>query len=116
MYPDKELLSRKEVCTFCKIDYRTASKMFTFKNNYISVATLARELSWFIKSKGGQANENAVSGVNGDRNIYNHRDTESCRFTQLGYLANGCNYFDCDRVNLAVRLDCVHIAGKEKEM
>ena len=45
MYPDKELLSRKEVCTFCKIDYRTASKMFTFKNNYISVATLARELS-----------------------------------------------------------------------
>ena len=63
---------------------------------------------------GGQAYENAVSGVNGDRNIYNHRDTESCRFTQLGYLANGCNYFDCDRVNLAVRLDSVHIAEKEK--
>lgn len=45
MYPDKELLSKGEVCAFCKINYRTAAKLFSFKNNYISVATLARELS-----------------------------------------------------------------------
>ena len=44
-FPDKELLSKKDVAEFCGIRYETVVKMFPFKNNYISCATLARELS-----------------------------------------------------------------------
>ena len=44
-YPDKELLTVKEVCVFLGRDYQTVKKLIPFKNNYISVATLARCLS-----------------------------------------------------------------------
>lgn len=44
-FPDRELLRIGEVCAFCGITNRTAKKMFPFKNNYISLATLARCLA-----------------------------------------------------------------------
>ena len=44
-FPEKELLNIKEVSTFCGINYRTAKKRFTFKNNYISKLKFASELS-----------------------------------------------------------------------
>lgn len=45
VFPDKELLNKKEVAAFCGIDVKTVKKLFEMKNNYISVAKLARELS-----------------------------------------------------------------------
>lgn len=46
MFPDKELLTKSDVVRFCGINYRTVVKMFPFtKQGFISVATLARELS-----------------------------------------------------------------------
>lgn len=44
MYPDKELLRVFEVQKFLGIDKRTIQKLFDFKNGYISVATLARNM------------------------------------------------------------------------
>lgn len=44
-FPDKELLSVSDVCEFCGKNYRTVKKLFEFKNNFISVAKLAREMS-----------------------------------------------------------------------
>lgn len=44
-YPNKELLTTKDVADFCGIDIRTAKKRFDLTKNYISVATLARALS-----------------------------------------------------------------------
>lgn len=44
-FPNQELLSKKEVADFCGLHSKTVGKMFPFKGNYISVATLARELS-----------------------------------------------------------------------
>lgn len=45
MYPNKELLNIKEVSLFSGVNERTVKKYFPFKNGFISVATLARELS-----------------------------------------------------------------------
>ena len=46
MYPDKELLRVSEVMRFLGMkNYNSVLKRFPFKDNYISVATLARELS-----------------------------------------------------------------------
>lgn len=45
VYPDKEILATHEVAKFCGVDSRTVKKLFEMKNNYISVAKLARELS-----------------------------------------------------------------------
>lgn len=44
-FPNQEMLRRVDVCKFCGINYRTAEKMFSFKNCYISKAKLASELS-----------------------------------------------------------------------
>ena len=45
IFPNKELLNISEVAHFCGVDKRTTKALFPFKNNFISVATLARELS-----------------------------------------------------------------------
>ncbi len=46
MYPDKEFLRVSEVMRFLGMKkYNSVLKRFPFKDNYISVATLARELS-----------------------------------------------------------------------
>lgn len=45
MYPNRELLSIKEVCIFLGRDYQTVKKQVRFNNNYVSVATLASQLS-----------------------------------------------------------------------
>lgn len=45
VYPHKELLNVKEVSTFLGIDVRTVKKYFPLKHGFISVATLAREMS-----------------------------------------------------------------------
>jgi hypothetical protein len=45
MFPDKEVLSIKDVQKFSGLDYRTVKKLFDMPKNYISVAKLARELS-----------------------------------------------------------------------
>lgn len=45
MFPDKELLSVFEAARFLGVDSRTVKKYFPIKNGFISVATLARELS-----------------------------------------------------------------------
>lgn len=44
-FPDKKLLNKQQVADYLGIDRRTATKRFTFKDNLISIATLARELS-----------------------------------------------------------------------
>jgi len=44
-YPGKEYLRMIDVAKFCGIDWRTAKKRFEFKDNCISVAKLAREMS-----------------------------------------------------------------------
>lgn len=44
-FPQKEILRRGEVVKFLGIDYRTAEKLYTFKECYISKATLARQMS-----------------------------------------------------------------------
>lgn len=43
-FGDKKLLKAKEVAKFLGIDYRTALKRFSFKDGYISISVLAREL------------------------------------------------------------------------
>lgn len=45
IFPNKEILNVKEVSMFCGVDVRTVRKLFDIKNNYISVAKLAREMS-----------------------------------------------------------------------
>lgn len=44
-FPDKELLTKKDVAEFLGVCYRYVAANYPFKNNYISKATLARELS-----------------------------------------------------------------------
>ena len=44
-FPNKEMLTVKDVCKFCGLNYRTAKKLFEFTNNYISVVKLARQMS-----------------------------------------------------------------------
>lgn len=44
-FPNKEMLTVRDVSAFCGLDSRTAKKLFEFNNNYISVAKLAREMS-----------------------------------------------------------------------
>lgn len=44
-YPGKELLTPTEVSKFLGVCPRTCKKMFEFKNNYISIAKLARGMS-----------------------------------------------------------------------
>ena len=44
-FPDKELLTKKDVAQFLGVCYRYVSANYPFKGNYISKATLARELS-----------------------------------------------------------------------
>lgn len=44
-FPDKELLTKKDVAGFLGVCTKFVSKTYPFKNNYISKATLARALS-----------------------------------------------------------------------
>ena len=44
-YPEKEFLRIFEAAKFLGISTRTVKKLFEFKNGYISVAKLAREMS-----------------------------------------------------------------------
>ena len=45
-FPNKEFLKVKEVMEFTGLSYPTVKKLFTFnKSNFISIATLAREMS-----------------------------------------------------------------------
>ena len=44
-YPDKEMLKVKDVQRFCGLNRATVEKLFDFKDVYISVAKLAREMS-----------------------------------------------------------------------
>ena len=44
-YPDKEMLKVKDVQRFCGLNRATVEKLFDFKDGYISVAKLAREMS-----------------------------------------------------------------------
>ena len=41
---NKKMLKIKEVADFLGIDYRTVKKRFSFKDGYISITTLAREM------------------------------------------------------------------------
>lgn len=45
-FPDKELLNMKEVSDFCGIDVRTVKKILNINDKYISIASLARKLSY----------------------------------------------------------------------
>ena len=67
-----------------------------------------------IKSKGGQAYENTVSGVNADRILCDNRNNMSCGTEQLGYLTDDRMHCVSFCINRSVRFDSVHIAGKEK--
>ena len=44
-FPNKELLNLKEVSEYCGVDPRTIKSMYEFKNGFISVVKLAKELS-----------------------------------------------------------------------
>lgn len=44
-FPDRELLNKKDVIAFTGRSYEYVTKRFPFKNNTISIATLAREMS-----------------------------------------------------------------------
>ena len=44
-FPNKEMLNKKEVSQFTGLNIKTVCKMFDFKENYISKAKLAREMS-----------------------------------------------------------------------
>lgn len=44
-FPDKEILTSGEVIKFTGLSRPTVRKLFTLDNNFISVATLAREMS-----------------------------------------------------------------------
>lgn len=41
---NKKMLKPSEVADFLGIDYRTVKKRFSFKDGYISITTLAREM------------------------------------------------------------------------
>lgn len=41
-FPNRELLTVKDVCSFTGLCYNTVRKRYPFKNNYITAATLAR--------------------------------------------------------------------------
>lgn len=43
-FPHKEMLTKKDVANLTGLDQRTVSKHFPFRNNYISVAILARHM------------------------------------------------------------------------
>lgn len=45
VYPNKEMLKVKDVQKFCGLNRETVKKLFDFKEGYISVAKLAREMS-----------------------------------------------------------------------
>lgn len=45
VYPNKEMLKVKDVQKFCGLNRETVKKLFDFKDGYISVAKLAREMS-----------------------------------------------------------------------
>lgn len=45
MFPEKEVLTKSDVVKFSSLTYKTVVKMFPFKGNYISVASLASCLS-----------------------------------------------------------------------
>ena len=45
VYPNKEMLKVKDVQKFCGLNRETVKKLFDFKDSYISVAKLAREVS-----------------------------------------------------------------------
>jgi hypothetical protein len=45
VFTDKEMLSISDVVRFTGMCYRSVMKRFTFKNKYISVADLARQMS-----------------------------------------------------------------------
>lgn len=45
VYPNKEMLKVKDVQKFCGLSRETVKKLFDFKDSYISVAKLAREMS-----------------------------------------------------------------------
>lgn len=44
-YPTKEMLNKNEVALFTGLDPRTVKKIFEFNGAYISVASLARQMS-----------------------------------------------------------------------
>lgn len=44
-FPNKELLTKKDVASFLGVCYRFVDKTYPFNGNYISKATLARALS-----------------------------------------------------------------------
>lgn len=44
-FPTKELLKVKDVQNFCGFNRKTVERLFNFKDGYISVAKLAREMS-----------------------------------------------------------------------
>ena len=44
-FPNKEMLNITEVRNFFKMDVRTVKKLIPFRNEYISIATLARYMS-----------------------------------------------------------------------
>ena len=44
-FPSQELLTVKDVATFCGLDRRTVARLYSFKSCYISKAVLAREMS-----------------------------------------------------------------------
>ena len=44
-FPERELLNKKDVMAFTGRSYEYVSRRFPFKDNMISVATLAREMS-----------------------------------------------------------------------
>lgn len=44
-FPTKEILTTGEVIKFTGLSRPTVRKLFTIENNFISVATLAREMS-----------------------------------------------------------------------
>ena len=44
-FPDKELLTKKDVIQFTGLNYRAVCRLYPFYKNYISKATLARHLS-----------------------------------------------------------------------
>lgn len=45
-YPDKELLNMREVSDFCGVDVRTVKRILNITDKYISIASLARKLSY----------------------------------------------------------------------
>jgi hypothetical protein len=44
-FPNKEMLTQKDVAKFTGLDYRTVKRIFPFRESFISKATLARCMS-----------------------------------------------------------------------